>query len=183
MKEIAIGALLSALVLGAALLGLKAYGAHEYQAGVDATTARYEAALTKQKNEASQKLAAAVADTRAIERTMQEQQAAAAAKGEQDAKAKRAVEIALAAERKRNGGRVRDPWADTTGRGCGGGNASGAVAADPGKGASDAAAETGLLSLRFSELLAERLSAAETVNEAYALCRADAFTVRGLKPE
>lgn len=72
-------------------------------------------------------------------------------------------------------GRMRDPNA-----GCGSGGASpgGQVAASADPGGKDAAQADGLLSAELTGLLARLTKEADTINDAYASCRTDAYKVR-----
>lgn len=87
---------------------------------------------------------------------------------------------ALRAASDRNAGRLRDPWAE--GARCGGGGAS--AGKEPGPGAGDRPADGaeagGLLSAELTRRLEQRQLEADTINRAYAACRADAYTVRDL---
>lgn len=76
-------------------------------------------------------------------------------------------------------GRLRDPYQDP-GCGRGGGGAQGAVAAGAGAGAADVPEAGGLLSAQLSGLLLRLQLEADAVNDAYASCRSDTMTVRGL---
>jgi hypothetical protein len=76
------------------------------------------------------------------------------------------------------GGQLRDP--NATGCRRGGAGPDGKAAAAPGGGASDGAEGAGLLSAQLSGLLLRLTGEADLVNRAYAACRADAYTVRGL---
>lgn len=75
-------------------------------------------------------------------------------------------------------GRLRDPHAARCG--AGGSGTPGAVAATPGDRAADPAEAGGLLSVPLSDLLSETLQESDDINNAYASCRADAYTVREL---
>lgn len=86
---------------------------------------------------------------------------------------------ALAAARK--SGRLRDPNADR----CGGGGGSTPGPAQPpaGGGEGDKAEAGGLLSVQLSDLLSRVLREADDINVAYAACRADALSARGMAVE
>jgi hypothetical protein len=85
----------------------------------------------------------------------------------------------LRAARAAHGGQLRDPNA-ATGRGCSGAGAEAGSGPSPGAGAADQAEAGGLLSVQLSDLLARLTGEADDINRAYAACRADAYTVRGL---
>jgi hypothetical protein len=85
----------------------------------------------------------------------------------------------LRAARAAHGGRLRDPNA-TGGGGCGGAGAAAGPGAGAGAGAAGAGEAGGLLSVQLSDLLARLTGEADDINRAYAACRADAYTVRGL---
>lgn len=74
-------------------------------------------------------------------------------------------------------GRLRDQHA--TGCGAGSSNAPAAAATATGDRADDAAQAGGLLSVPLTELLGRIVREADTINIAYASCRADAYAVRG----
>ena len=73
-------------------------------------------------------------------------------------------------------GRLRDPQA--AGCGGGGGSTTGDPASGAGAGAADPAQAGGLLSAGLTGLLQRLTLEADTINTAYASCRADAYTVR-----
>jgi hypothetical protein len=74
-------------------------------------------------------------------------------------------------------GRLRDP--NAVGCGAGGGGTPGEVAPAPGGRPADLAEAGGLLSADLSGLLQRLQLEADTINVAYASCRADAYAVRG----
>lgn len=78
-------------------------------------------------------------------------------------------------------GRLRDPNADR----CGGGGGSPPGPGQPpaGSGEGDKAEAGGLLSVQLSDLLGRVLREADDINIAYAACRADALSARGVAPE
>lgn len=171
--EIKLIALLVAVIaLCAAALGLVHYG---HSKGVAETTATYEAALSKQKLEASLKLTDETAKTRRAEIALQ------TFKNEQDLKDEKHQTIVAAMSTRMRGlagpaGRLRDP----NQAGCGSGSGS-TPSADPTATADrpdDGAEAGGLLSKQLSGLLQQLTQEADVVNVAYASCRADAFKVR-----
>lgn len=141
-----------------------------------------DAAVKAQKKEAAAELAAAraeVADWQA------RYNGARRAQEIQDENAQATIDKArrdLRAASDRNGGRLRDRWAE--GARCGGGGARAAAGSGPGAGdlAGDATQAGGLLSERFTAAIERLTLEADTINRAYATCRADAYTLRGLTP-
>lgn len=89
---------------------------------------------------------------------------------------------ALRAASDRNAGRLRDPWAEGARCGSGGANAG----KEPGLGAADRPADAtqggGLLSAELTRRLEQRQLEADAINRAYASCRVDTYSVRGLQP-
>jgi type II secretory pathway pseudopilin PulG len=87
---------------------------------------------------------------------------------------------ALRAASDRNAGRLRDPWAE--GARCGGGGQSAGQGSGVGAGdrAADAGEGSGLLSAELTRRLEQLTEEADAINRAYATCRVDAYTVRGL---
>lgn len=79
-------------------------------------------------------------------------------------------------------GRLRDPNAVIARCGNGGGGAQGDPAATANAGAADSAEADGLLSVDLSALLLRITREADEIDAAYASCRADALSVRGLAP-
>jgi len=156
-------ALLVLAVVGAVL----GYGHHKYNQGVEETTARYEAALNKQKAEAAATLASETAKTRAVEQALTDFKANQEKTDveHQTAVADLRARLVAAAG---PAGRLRDPNA---GRGpsCSGTPAQAATPA--GAGAGDGAQTNGLLSAELTGLLQRLQLEADTVNDAYASCR------------
>jgi hypothetical protein len=74
-------------------------------------------------------------------------------------------------------GRLRDPHA--VGCGAGGGGTQSATASPANDSAADGAQTGGVLSKQLTELLQQLTASADTINVAYASCRADAYAVRG----
>lgn len=79
-------------------------------------------------------------------------------------------------------GRLRDPNAASARCGDGGGGAQGDAAASAPAGAGHPAEAGGLLSVQLSGLLQRLTREADAINAAYASCRPDALTIRGLAP-
>lgn len=161
--------LLLALVL--ALYGID-------QRGYSRAKAEATVALGAQKREAGQVLATETAKTREAEEALR------SAKQVQDTKDAQAQStVADLSRRLRqltagNAGRLRDPNAPECGRGSSGAEAKTATA--PRAGPEDGAQAGGLLSEQLSELLQRQATEADSINAAYASCRADAFAVREL---
>lgn len=77
---------------------------------------------------------------------------------------------------------LRDPNAAPARCGGGGGGAASDAARAPSGGAGDAPEAPGLLSLQLESLLLRLVRDADTINRAYAACRADALIIRGRDP-
>lgn len=86
---------------------------------------------------------------------------------------------ALTAARK--SGRLRDPNAPGCGRS--GADTNGGAQPPPPSGGGDQAETSGLLSVQLSDLLGRLLREADDINIAYAACRPDALSSRGLPAE
>ena len=91
------------------------------------------------------------------------------------------ADATAALELARKSGRLRDPNADRCGGG--GGSAPGPAQPPAGGGEGDKAEAGGLLSVQLSDLLSRVLREADDINVAYAACRADALSARGVAPE
>ncbi|MBN9411329.1 MAG: hypothetical protein J0H69_19465 [Burkholderiales bacterium] len=178
-RELIVGALLAAGLMTGALLAIRSYGAGQYDRGKAEATTTYERAIDRQKLDAAATLATETARAAAAEQTMREMRAAQEKKNVDNEKKLADAQDALRAERLRNGGRLYDPHAEAGGCGRGGGSAEAATTGRTGEGASPPAQAGGLLSLQLSDLLDRLLREADEVNEAYAQCRADVYTVRG----
>ena len=74
--------------------------------------------------------------------------------------------------------RLRDPHASS--RGCSGGGPTSGAASPAGAGAADPPEAAGVLSEELARLLRALTIDADQINAAYASCRADAYTVRGV---
>jgi len=148
------------------------------QRGYDRAKSEATEALQAQKREADQMLAAETAKTRAVEESLR---AFKLNQDNKDAQAQSTVaDLSLRLRQLTAGtaGRLRDPNAP----GCGGsGSGTQAEASTTARsGPEDRAEAGGLLSAELSELLQRQAAEADSINAAYASCRADAFTVREL---
>ena len=171
-----IGLLLAFIAISGAFLG---YGHYQYGSGVKVTKDHYEAAIKAQEAEAATTLAAETDKTRLLERSMR------AALNNQELKdATNQKTVSDLSDRLRRAAgpalRLRDP---NSVAGCGpsGGGTPGATVAAPGDRPADAPQAGGLLSVQLSDLLTRLLREADDINDAYASCRADAYTVRDQK--
>ena len=167
--------LAAAVVLAAVASGLWALEAHVEQRGYDRAESIYKAAISAKKAEAAATLASETAKTRAIEASLQE------LKNHQeieDASHKK-IEADLSVRLRTLAGpaaRLRDP--NQTGCGGGGGGATSQAATGAGDSANDPAQAGRLLSTQLSGLLQRLQFEADTINDAYASCRADSYGVR-----
>lgn len=167
------------LVKIAAVLALLAalFFAEQYIEGRGYDRARAEdaEAVAIQKAQASAMLAEEVAKTRRAEQVLE------AAKNSQELKdAEHEKTVADLAERLRRvagpSGRLRDPYA--VGCGDGGSNTAPAASSASGVGSANGTQTGGLLSEQLTKFLFEQAASADTINDAYASCRADSFAVR-----
>jgi hypothetical protein len=164
-----IAGLLSVAALIAAML---LYGHRQYVLGVSHTTDKYEAALQKQKAEASELLSSETAKVLSITQALQ----IATQKQElQDARNKTTIDNLADRLRTAAGpaGRLRDPNA-----GCNSSGPASEVASAAGDRADHSPQAGGLLSKQLSGLLLKLTDEADEVNNAYIACRSDAYTVR-----
>jgi hypothetical protein len=164
-----------AVAVASALAGVWALEAHVEGIGYDKAAHVYQASIDKQKAEAAATLASETARVRAAEVALQDfknQQEI------QDANHKKTVADLSDSLRRAAGpaGRLRDPYA--TGCGGGGGGATGQAATSSVDSADYGAERGGLLSAELSGFLESKLQEADTINIAYASCRADATAVR-----
>lgn len=163
-----IAALLAFIALAGAVLG---YGHWQYGKGVQHTTDRYEAANKAQQAEAATLLANETEKTRLLERALQ------AAKNQQELKdATNQKAVSDLAAMRASVGKLRDPYAAECG-GSGGGT-KGEALGTSGLSAADRAEGAGVLSPELADLLWTKFAEADVLNNAYASCRADAYTVR-----
>ena len=143
--------------------------------GYSRAQAECQAATNKLKADAAAELASLTAKTRSAEQALQD------LKNTQELQdATHQKTVADLSSRLRNlagaDGRLRDPHA--AGCGDGGSNATGEAATAAGDSANDTTQTGGLLSADLSGLLQRLQLEADTINVAYASCRADAFAVR-----
>ena len=166
VKVAAVAALLAAL-----------FFAEQYIEGLgyDRAKAEDRAAIEQSKREAANALLREINKTHAAEQALQ------AFKNQQELKdADHQKTVADLSSRVRNlagpAGRLRDPQA----LGCGASSSgpASAVATAPGAGADSGAQAGGLLSKSLTGLLYRLAGEADELNNAYASCRADAYTVR-----
>lgn len=157
-------------IVGACML----YGHFQYARGVRITTLTYEAAIAKQKNAAAQQLALATTQVAEKEHSLQ------VAKDNQDIKDAQHTQTVSSLS-----GKLRDALASSVcdNAGCGGGSnsANGPTGSGANAGTNNATVRGGLFSADFVELLEQLTLKADTINDAYASCRADAFTIRGIE--
>lgn len=163
-----IAALVSVIALLAAVL--VAYQTGYITGDADRAT-RDQAAMNKQKAQASAELAAETAKVLARERELADLRAQ-----QEKTDADNQAKVADLDRRLRvlagPAGRLRDPHA-AAGCGAGGGGAQGTPPAGPADRPGDGAPAGWLLSAELSGLLQDRLSKADKINLAYASCRAD----------
>ena len=155
------------------------YGSSQYKKGAESMRTMYAHAIDTQKIEAAKTLADETA------RVAMATQALQTAKDQQELKdAKNKSTVATLANRLRDAtdsaGRLRDPNA----AGCGGGSdsASSDIASRADNRADNAAEAGGVFSRPATELFARLTREADEVNAAYASCRADAYSMRGIEP-
>lgn len=164
-----------AVVLLLALAGFIIwYGEWRATSAREATQARYELAIDGLKREASTRLQAETDKVLKTERVLRAAQTEIEEMGHarQEASAEFGRLLAAAVA---DGGRLRDPNA---GRGCSGGGTAGPAAPGTGTGAQDGAQTGGLLSAQLTGLLLRLEREADAINDAYAVCRPDAMTLR-----
>ena len=143
----------------------------------------YTKAIQRQQIEAANTLAAEIEKTRRAEKAL------ANAKNQQDLKdANHQKTVADLSDRLRTlagpAGRLRDPHATATATACvqGSGNPPTDPATPAHPGAADSTDASGLLSAQLSGLLRRLTAEADAINNAYASCRPDAYTVRQAPP-
>lgn len=173
--------LILAALAGALVLGYFAWASHQQDIGENRATARYEAALSQQKAEASAKLQA---ETAKVKQTESQLNAARAALEDKDAQAAKTIAQLRADLRRKSraagGPGLRDPFAGSR---LGGSGPLGIAAPGSIGSAASPAEASGLLSEPLERLLLEDYADADELNRAYAACRADAFSVRELMPK
>jgi hypothetical protein len=135
-----------------------------------------EGALAQQKKEAAAELADVTAKAKALEAKLAEADARQEIESEKRRLDSKAASAALAADAARNGGRLRDPNA----AGCRGGGRGpeGQAAASPAPDSGDGGEASGLLSEPLTRLLQRITDEAQSVNDAYAVCRARTLTIQ-----
>ncbi|MCX5875320.1 MAG: hypothetical protein NT087_03280 [Deltaproteobacteria bacterium] len=164
------------VILAVALIGgYFAWANHQQGIGEDRATAACNLKIDTQKKEAATTLAKETARVVATERALQD------FKNHQEVKdADNKSRVASLTARLRDlavNGRLLDPHADP---GCGGSGSgsSGTAPAGPGNRPDNGADAGGLLSADLSRLLQRLTVEADTINNAYISCRADAEAVR-----
>lgn len=166
---IKIGAVLALLVI--------LYTGEQYieQRGADRQLAEDMAVINKQKAEAAALLASWTAKVHQVEQGLQ---ALTNAQNLKDFDHEKTVADLSDRLRRLAGpaGRLRDPHA--LGCGAGGGSAPSEAASAPSDRPADPAEAGGLLSAELGGLLQRLTLEADTINAAYASCRADAYAVR-----
>lgn len=167
--------LLAGFIYMLALMALAAlYGHAQYLKGVKLTTLKYETAIAKQKDAASQKLAEVTTQVAVKEHSLQ------VAKDNQDIKdAQHAKIVSNLSSKLRNAINTTGGLCDSSaGRGIRSGGASGAISGNANGSTNDAAHGDGILSADFAQLLEQLTRKADDINNAYASCRADAISIR-----
>lgn len=178
LNRLALYGVAAVVLSGALTAGYFQWRGHQRGIGAEQQHALDKAAMDKQKAEAAQKLAAAMAERDAIEQKL------LAARQDQDIKDAKnrttnaSLSARLSALSANAGGRLRDPNADT---GCR--DSRDPPARSPTATASDSrndGAETsGLLSVQLSDLLREKLREADEINAAYTSCRSSLLEGNG----
>lgn len=143
--------------------------------GYDRAMSEAQAQIEGSKRAAADRLALEIQKTRSAEQALQ------TAKNTQELKdANHQKTVENLSDRLRTlagaAGRLRDPHA--AGCGAGGGSAPGQAAPAAGRSSGDRGEAGGLLSKSLSDLLFRITSEADTINVAYASCRADSIAVR-----
>ena len=143
--------------------------------GYDRARAEDNAAIEKVKREAADTLASETNKTRTAERALQDFKNTQEL---QDATHQKTVADLSSRLRTLAGapGRLRDPHA--LGCGASGGGTTSEAPSAPGGRTADPAEAGGLLSKQLTEFLLGQAADADTINNAYTSCRADAFAVR-----
>lgn len=162
------------LLLAGLAVGVVWYGEWRADAEVAKVTSRYELAIGKQKLEAGRLLRDAGDNALRLERELNTAHARLEEMGNDRIQMASVYERRLAAAAA--GGRLRDPNAARCGGGGGGPAAPGAAAAVAGEG--DRSEAGGLLSKELTGLLQRLTREADTLNDAYAVCRQDSIDLR-----
>jgi hypothetical protein len=168
MNELATKLIAACALLIGIMAGIYFYGEHKYHEGQQERTDYYEAALTKQKGEAAQLLAAETTKVLEAERKLRE---FTSQQEKKDVANKKVVNDLSDRVRRLAGesGRLRDP--NATGCGKSGAGAPGAEPASAPSGEGDGAKTDGLLSVPLTALLRGALRDADLQATAYASCR------------
>lgn len=162
-----------------AILATTNWISYERLTSAQELNAAHTKALDAQKREAAFTLAAATERVRQLQAALK-----IAADMLEKAYALNKTQVADAAAAlaaAKRAGRLRDPNAPRCGSG--GGSAPGPAQPPAGGGEGDKAETGGLLSVQLSDLLGRVLREADDINIAYAACRADALSARGIAPE
>lgn len=161
---------------GSLTLGYFAWASHQQGIGEARAAARYEAALTKQKADAAALLAKETAKVHATEASLQKFHFDQEFK---DLTNEKTIAILAGKLHRASGisGRLRDPNAEA---GCrsGGGGAQGQGDAGTGDRPGDGGQASGLFSAAATRLFERITGEADTINRAYAACRADSLKLR-----
>lgn len=166
--------IIGAVIALALVAGVAWYG--EWRADAARADERnvWQAAVNKQKAEASAILAAETGKVLAAERDLAQARQLIEVQDHEREQTATAYEKRLVALAAGNAGRLRDP----AGRGAGGDAAPGPGASAAGGGAAGAAQASGLLSVPLTELLQRLVREAGEQSDAYAACRADDLNLR-----
>lgn len=170
--------IIGVLVAASVVVGYVAWERHQQGVGEDRAVRRYETAITIQKTEARQTLAAETARVRTAEQALidfKNQQEIIDAKNQStvaglDRRLRAATDTA---------GRLRDPN-QTGGCGVGSGGATNAAGATANDRAADGANGAGLFSKPATDLFIRLTREADDINLAYIRCRAQALNDRAL---
>lgn len=126
------------------------------------------------KAQAAQKL-----QTASKEREIVEEALRVAVRNREDADAANQKTVVALGRKLAAMGVLRDPYAQASGCGGGGGSPATAVASGAGNSARDGAEATGLLSEQLTAFLQQQADEADIVNLAYISCRADLLSLKG----
>ena len=165
--------LLAIALIASVWVGLVEIKNHYIELGDHNASVRYEAAISRQKAAAEALLAAETAKVREREQSLQKFTDDQNRKDADHEKTLAALSVRLRVLAGPSG-RLRDP----EGVGQGGGGPGGQTASPAADRGADTAQDAGLLSRPISELLLSITSEADTINDAYISCRADAEQLR-----
>lgn len=159
-------------IVGACML----YGHFQYARGVRITTLTYETAIAKQKNAAAQQLAVVTQQVEYKEQTLQ------AAKNTQDIKDVQHTQIVSSLSNKLRDALNANIRVCNSSTECGNGSSSanGKNIGNAVIGANNIASGNGILSANFADVLEQLTLDADTINNAYVACRADAIQIRDI---